>query len=103
MDTELTTIACVPNCTYFCGEENVCFFPVDTVMLLRDQLDEIAKSLMLEGCRTLKLHRVDGPVRNGQTPQPRYRVSGKTPGAIDEVTVKGQLPEGGTPCLFSTK
>ena len=49
---------------------------------------------MPEGWRTLKLHRVDRPVRNGQTPQPRYRVSEKTPGAVDEVTVKGHLPAG---------
>ena len=49
-------------------------------MLLRDQQDEIAKSLMLERWITLKMHRVDGSVRNGQKPQPRYRVSEKTSG-----------------------
>ena len=49
---------------------------------------------MLEVWRTLKLHRVDRPVRSGQTPQPRYRVSEKTPGAIDEVAVEGRLLAG---------
>lgn len=78
------------------GNLNLQLGLVNTVVLLRDQRDEIAKSLILEGSGTLTLHKLEGSVGNGQKPQPRWRVSEKTPGALDEVTVKGSRPAGHT-------